>query len=60
MTASRSIAGKPRSHRTVAICRSVAAREYGLTDSEISGQGRRKFPSRCGGLHELVRSEIHG
>jgi hypothetical protein len=28
--------------------------------SEISGQGRRKFPSNRIGFHELVRSEIHG
>jgi hypothetical protein len=28
--------------------------------SEISGQGRQKFPSNHIGFHELVRSEIHG
>jgi len=36
------------------------ARDCGLKDSEISGQGRRKFPSKRIGFHKLVRSEIHG
>ena len=35
------------------------AREGGLTGCEISGQGRRKFPSSCSGFHELVRIGPH-
>jgi hypothetical protein len=69
VTASRSFAGKPRSYRIevvrnflVAYLDSVGARlarEGGLTGSEISGQGRRKFPSSCSGFHELVRIGSH-
>lgn len=60
MIASRSIAGKPRSRRTVATVGARLAREDGLTGNENSGHGRRKFPSSCSGFHELVRSELHG
>jgi hypothetical protein len=34
--------------------------EGGLTGREISGQGRRKFPSSCSGFHELVGDGLQG
>jgi hypothetical protein len=69
MTASRSIREQARSYRVGVVPKILAeclhsvgarlAREGGLTGCEISGQGRRKFPSSCSGFHELVRSEFH-
>lgn len=31
-----------------------------ITGNEISGQGRRKFPSISIGFHELARNVFHG